>query len=614
MHFPPSAAHLAQREYSIDGEPTATPGGAVALTTGSFTSGLTGVNVSLDNLLTKIIWFSLVCLCVLILLVRVAQMSNAHLRHLFSLTANRNQQTFWTHDRTTIWPKVKKYLLYAPLRHKRHNREMRLSSAINMGTLPSRFHTLLLLAYLGSNFAYCTILDYSSQNKHQLIAEVRGRTGVLAVVNMIPLFVLAGRNNPLIKLLRVSFDTYNLLHRWMGRIVVLESVIHTLAWATNQIMIHGSGSVGEKLRTHASFQYGTVASCGMVFLLLQSPSAVRHAFYETFLHVHQLTALAVVIGVYFHLDLDHLPQLPYIKAVIGIWGADRVIRFWRIVYRCYSFRKGWTTVLVEALPGEACRLTFDMRRPWVFTPGCHVYVYLPSISVHMSHPFSVAWSEEQLTGPSDPDPEKASAEKSSATSTSISLVVHKRSGMTAKLYDRAIATPNGRLNLKGAVEGPYGGLESLASYGTVVMFAGGIGITHQVSHVRNLVAGHAAGTVAARKLVLIWTVRNTEHLEWVRPWMDVILALPGRREVLKILLFVTKPRSPREVISPSATVQMYPGRPQPEVILDKEIEERCGAMAVTVCGPGSLADSVRAAARRRVDVASLDFIEESFTW
>jgi ferredoxin-NADP reductase len=146
------------------------------------------------------------------------------------------------------------------------------------------------------------------------------------------------------------------------------------------------------------------------------------------------------------------------------------------------------------------------------------------------------------------------------------------------------------------------------------MFAGGIGITHQVPHIRDLVQGYSDGTVAARKVVLVWIVKTTEHLEWVRPWMDVILQLPGRREILKILLFITKPRSPREVVSPSATVQMYPGRPNPQVILDKEIEDRVGAMAVTVCGPGSLADSVRDAARKRVDIASLDFIEESFTW
>ena len=194
------------------------------------------------------------------------------------------------------------------------------------------------------------------------------------------------------------------------------------------------------------------------------------------------------------------------------------------------------------------------------------------------------------------------------------MVIHKRTGMTASLYDRAAASPNGVFTTRGALEGPYGGLESLHSYGTIMLFAGGIGITHQLSHIYDLVRLYPSHTIATRRVVLVWTVRTTEHLEWVRPWMDTLLALPGRRAMLKILLFVTKPRSPREIVSPSATVCMFPGRPNAEVLIEKEMEERCGGMAVTVCGPGSLADSVRAAVRERTYKGSVDFIGESFTW
>ena len=62
---------------------------------------------------------------------------------------------------------------------------------------------------------------------------------MLAVVNMVPLFLMAGRNNPLIKLLGMSFDTFNLLHRWLGRIVVLESVAHMLAFLISNASTNG---------------------------------------------------------------------------------------------------------------------------------------------------------------------------------------------------------------------------------------------------------------------------------------------------------------------------------------------------------------------------------------
>jgi ferredoxin-NADP reductase len=190
----------------------------------------------------------------------------------------------------------------------------------------------------------------------------------------------------------------------------------------------------------------------------------------------------------------------------------------------------------------------------------------------------------------------------------------KRTGMTARLYDKAKASPTGIITMWGAVEGPYGGHDSLDSYGTVVLFAGGVGITHQLSYVKHLIEGNAAGTVATRKIILVWSVRTTETLEWIRPWMDQILAMPNRRQILKILLFVTKPRSAREVVSRSETVLMYPGRANPKVILEKEMKTRVGAMAVTVCGPGAFADDVRAAARGQIEEGTVDFVEESFTW
>lgn len=547
-------------------------------------------------------------------------MGNAHLRHLFNLTASPVQQKYWSHDKTRIWPRFKKFVLYSPLFRTRHNKEIQLSSAISVGTLPSRLHTLLLLLYLASNIVYCCLLDFKKENKASLVAELRGRTGHLAVINMVPLVVLAGRNNPLIPLLRVSFDTYNLFHRWIGRIVVLESVAHTVAWAVNMHRARGWAGIQKRIAEDTFTQYGLVATAAMVIILFQAPSMVRHAFYETFLHLHQFLALAAFLGVYVHAQKGHLPQRRYVNWMISLWILERLARIARIIYRNISYRS-CTKVTVEAMPGEACRVTFDIRRPWRFTPGCHVYAYLPGVSLWMSHPFSIAWSEVRPTPYPSLEDEKLPSNKSdlglpviNRMTTSISLVMCKRTGMTSRLYNKAKASPTGIITMYGAIEGPYGGHESLDSYGTVVLFAGGVGITHQLSYVRHLIEGNEAGTVATRKIVLVWSVRTTETLEWIRPWMDQILVLPNRRQMLKILLFVTKPRSAREVVSRSETVLMYPGRANPRVILEKEMKTRVGAVAVTVCGPGAFADDVRAATREQIGEGTIDFVEESFTW
>jgi NAD(P)H-flavin reductase len=210
--------------------------------------------------------------------------------------------------------------------------------------------------------------------------------------------------------------------------------------------------------------------------------------------------------------------------------------------------------------------------------------------------------------------EKQVQSKAKDTVTDVSFVIHAQTGLTKRLFDKANAYRPGSLTLTAAFEGPYGGDHSLDSYGHVVLFAGSSGISHQIPYIQHLVKGCNEKSVATRKIVLVWIVRDSEHLEWVRPWMNQILEMQGRRECLLIKLFVTRPKNPREIISPSNTVQMFPGRPNIKLVMQNEVKEQVGAMCVTVCGPGGLADSVRDAVRDVQEDGVVDFIEESFTW
>ena len=161
------------------------------------------------------------------LIYKVMYALQAKLRLLLCL--GNDKQQYWATPKSDLFPTIKSQILWAPLFRKRHNREFQLSRAINVGTLPTRFQGIFLLAFIGLNVAYCTVSIDWSQPRASVLAEFRNRTGVLSTINMVPLFLLAGRNNPLIGLLRISFDTYNLIHRWLGRIVVLEALAHSIA-------------------------------------------------------------------------------------------------------------------------------------------------------------------------------------------------------------------------------------------------------------------------------------------------------------------------------------------------------------------------------------------------
>ena len=368
---------------------------------------------------------------------------------------------------------------------------------------------------------------------------------------------------------------------------------------------------------------GLISVIAFVAILIQSPSPLRHAFYETFLHLHIALVILSFVALWMH--LSGLPQRGLLIAAIAAWIFDRTFRLCNLLYR--NTGHGGTKATIEVLPGDALRVSFRVARPWKVQPGQHIYVTIPSIGLWTSHPFSIAWhdidppfnrtldtAEKGATAAATPCP--------SPPSTTISTIIRRRTGFTETLYTRAAkastSTGTTNLTLTALIEGPYGAPRPLSSYGSVLLFAAGVGITHQLPYVRQLVAGHATATVATRRITLVWIVQSPDHLEWIRPWMREVLGMEKRKEVLRIMLFITRPRNKTEVVSPSCMVQMFPGRPCVETVVKAECEAGVGVVGVGVCGTGGLSDAVRGAVRRRVsrggEGGNVEFAEESFSW
>ena len=279
-----------------------------------------------------------------------------------------------------------------------------------------------------------------------------------------------------------------------------------------------------------------------------------------------------LVGLYIHFAWADLPQAPYVRLICALWSLEYAWRAGRIIQHNLHRVHGITQVSVKSLPAEACRVTFDIVRPWPWLPGCYMYMYLPAYGWFSCHPFSVAWAEKHEGGgissaainealvahklkadATDPKALEGGIAKPTRTRSalntaplcdSLSFVVRARSGFTRKLYENAASTPSGTVTTWGVVEGPYGGHKSMTSYGTVIFFAAGVGITPFMSHIQNLLSKCQAGTTATRKILLIWSIPNTDVLDWVRPYMKKILRMEGAKDVFKIELFLTKPRHP----------------------------------------------------------------------
>ncbi|KAF8473308.1 ferric reductase like transmembrane component-domain-containing protein [Kalaharituber pfeilii] len=639
-----------------------------------YTYGLNGVDNRENFLLSSILFYTLCLLLFGLTLRRLHNLILVKTRQILLLHTNtREAFKYWATPAHWSISFTKKHILWAPVGRIKHNREIRLSSAISFGTLPTRLQAILLLVYFGSNAVYCTILLNWQLPRPQLIAEFRGRTGVLAVVNMVPLFLLAGRNNPLIWIFGISFDTWNLIHRWMGRVVALESTCHVVAWTINKVETseHGWYSVWQIIQESQFVLTGLLGGIAFTAILIHSASPVRHAAYETFLHLHIAFATLGLVGVFYHLKIDKLPQIIYIFICIGIWSYDRLSRLLRLLYRNCGRRM--TRFRIQALPGGggACRVDIEMTRPWKYTPGSHAYVYLPWVSLWQSHPFSIAWSNfpgKRICGTEDAEktsitrPETASSiysndlemadiEKMTSTAmfveranpaattrntirltrnrdnrvklgpddipwserNTISMVISKRTGMTKTLWEMANRCSNKTLYLKGFLEGEYGAQHGLYSHGMVILVAGGVGITHCIGWARRLLHLWKEGQGVARRVVLIWVVPDKEQYEWCREWFDEIFAIQEWEQFFTIQLYVSRPKGDM-LVSPCVNVPAYAGRPDWGNLFNRFVEQKLGTIGVTVCGPGTLSDSIRYAVREQISNASIDFLEESFTW
>lgn len=113
---------------------------------------------------------------------RIGMESVKHVRTLTCLN-NDTQRYFAIPSHT--FAAIKRNILYAPIFRKRHNREIQLSSAINVGTLPTRFQFFFIAGYFGTNVAFCVVSIQWDAAYTTVLQQLRNRTGILAVVNMV---------------------------------------------------------------------------------------------------------------------------------------------------------------------------------------------------------------------------------------------------------------------------------------------------------------------------------------------------------------------------------------------------------------------------------------------
>lgn len=87
-----------------------------------------------------------------------------------------------------------------------------------------------------------------------------------------------------------------------------------------------------------------------------------------------------------------------------------------------------------------------------------MYMYMPTLGLWTSHPFSAAWSSVAGTVYSEKSDSRESLNRlpGERRETMISFLIRRRDGFTNKMIEAAEKHPDGEVRVMALAEGPYG--------------------------------------------------------------------------------------------------------------------------------------------------------------
>ncbi|KAF2265213.1 ferric-chelate reductase [Lojkania enalia] len=428
------------------------------------------------------------------------------------------------------------------------------------------------------------IMQWYTNRYQELMAYFMWRTGVLAFCNMPVLFLFSSRNNILLWLTNWSHSTYMLLHRWIARLFLIQTLLHSILAL---VLYQNTGSYGESLKKQW-WIWGCVATVAAVIIVLASVLILRQRAYELFLITHIVMAVICVVGCWYHIYIGYENTFGYetwLYATIAVWFFDRVARVARIL------KTGLRRSKVTEVGSNILRVDIEGIR-WRM-PGHHVYVYFPTLSPFRpweNHPFSMI-PTTMLTGHRYSDQaglELDDIEKNAVTVGSNSVTngkIYTNSGLTLFIRNHtgmtgSLKSHNGLLTL---LEGPYPNnpTKAVLQSDRLLLIGGGIGITGLLPFLRC----HA-------NFKLFYSVKGG----------DLCLV-----ETLSAVLNEVQEKD----ISVGRRLDIH-------ALLREEAGVGWSKIAVVVCGPATMCDDVRAAValvgKEEAGSCSFELEVDAFSW
>ncbi|KAF2028956.1 hypothetical protein EK21DRAFT_90173 [Setomelanomma holmii] len=373
---------------------------------------------------------------------------------------------------------------------------------------------------------------------------------------MIPLFFGGRRGLMNDRILRIQTSEQALVHRWMGRICVIQGIVH-----------------------------------GIISISDHSPSIPQIIYiFEIFLKSHIISALGLIGLLWFHIPLRYHLSTICLGIASGLWMVQEI--YWIAclgVQNIGSRSPRICDAVIYAGPNgsaEAMSLTVCLKGSPTITSGQFLYLTIPGLSRHhagfaQAHPYAIAWAENS----------------------EVTMFIQRRNGFSNDLFN----VPN--IGASAIIaDGPYGSPQQLHTYDKVLFIASGIGIAAHLVAIKRLLEAHEDRSAQARRVTLIWFLETsgiylirsgtscfqlTEEVQeqLASRLLHQLLAI-DKRQIFTLALYVP-PRAPADDSDIVAT-ERYFRTDQPLNLgwyIDKEASSEAGDMMVSVCGTPHFEDA-----------------------
>ncbi|KAK9926817.1 hypothetical protein M0R45_024027 [Rubus argutus] len=347
--------------------------------------------------------------------------------------------------------------------------------------------------------------------------RVATRFGLLAETCLALLLLPILRGLAIFRLLGIQFEASVRYHIWLGTAMLFCATFHGVStlfiWGVSH---HIQDEVWRWQNTGRIYLAGEMCLVTGLVIWITALPQIRRKKFEIFYYTHHLYMVFLVFFLFHAGDRHFYAVFPG----IFLFGLDKILRI-------IQSRPETCILSARVFPSKAIELILPKDPGLKYTPTSVLFLKVPSISKYQWHSFSIISS-------------------STVDTNTMSILIKSEGSWTSSLSNLIQTEQKSDADqmkwIPVAVEGPYGPVSmDFLRYDSLILVAGGIGITPFLSILQELVSAQNSGRYKfLPRMQLIFAVKKAQDICLLNSISPLIFNQPAEKCRLKVKVYVTQ--------------------------------------------------------------------------